>query len=220
MTTLKQSITRNSVSLGLFSIFTVGLIALTYVVTQERIAEQVRAFEVKALNEILPPSEHDNDLLETQVIVDDLPLLGLDSGHKAYIAFKQSQPVAAIIPAWAPDGYNGRISLLVGIRSNGELAAVRVITHRETPGLGDGIDTKVSNWIHQFKGLSLDNTSSTNWAVKKDGGQFDQFTGATITPRAIVAAVERCLLYFREHRTALFAEGTRQLQAHTQHKAN
>ncbi|MCL6417400.1 electron transport complex subunit RsxG [Aestuariirhabdus sp. Z084] len=213
MNTLTQSIARNSFSLGVFSIFTVGLIALTYVLTQQRIIEQVRAYEVKALNEIIPEEQHDNDLLSTLVMVDDLPLLGLDGQHKAYIAFDQSTPIAAILPVWAPDGYNGRISLLVGIRNNGELAAVRVITHRETPGLGDAIDTKVSDWIHQFEGLSLDNTESHAWAVKKDGGQFDQFTGATITPRAIVTAVQRSLVYFRAHRETLFAEGNKQLQA-------
>ncbi|RRJ85130.1 electron transport complex subunit RsxG [Aestuariirhabdus litorea] len=215
MTTLTQSITRNSVSLGLFSIFTVGLIALTYVMTQERIVEQVRAFEIKALNEIVPPDAYDNDLLQTLVTVDDAPLLGLDGSHKAYFAFHQQQPVAAILPVWAPDGYNGRISLLVGIHYNGELAAVRVITHRETPGLGDAIDTKVSDWIHQFQGLSLLNTAPRQWGVQKDGGQFDQFTGATITPRAIVGAVHRSLKYFDEHRDALFAEARLQFEQAT-----
>ncbi len=95
--------------------------------------------------------------------------------------------------------------MLVGIYNDGTLAGVRVINHKETPGLGDKIDASRSDWIKQFEGLSLENPSSAKWKVKKDGGAFDQFTGATITPRAVVRAVKGSLEYFKNHREALFA---------------
>jgi len=104
----------------------------------------------------------------------------------------------------APDGYGGPIRLLVGIRKSGELAGVRVVRHSETPGLGDFIEADKGDWIEQFEGLSLGDPPREQWAVKKDGGRFDQMTGATITPRAVVKAIRNALLYFREHRQALF----------------
>ena len=103
----------------------------------------------------------------------------------------------------APDGYAGAIKLLVGIRANGTLAGVRVISHKETPGLGDGIETKRSNWILGFNDTSLDKPDLHGWQVKRDGGQFDQLTGATITPRAIVKAVHQSLVYFKHNKQTL-----------------
>ena len=203
VTVLVRSITRNSLSLGLFSVLTVGLISLTYVLTGERIAEQVRTYEAKALMEILPENTHDNVLLDTTINLQPSKLLSTQRERKAFVAFKQNEPVAVILPAIAPNGYNGRIELLVGINNDGTLAGVRVVTHKETPGLGDKIDTKVTNWILTFTGKSITNPSAKGWAVKKDGGQFDQFTGATITPRAVVAAVYRALEYFKVNRDHL-----------------
>ncbi len=200
---LLATISRTSISLGLFSVLTVGLIALTYVMTEDRIADQVRRYEAKALMEILPESTHDNRLLDTTVIVPPSSLLSTQKPQKAYIALKNGQAVAVILHTTAPDGYNGRIGLLVGIRRDGSLSGVRVVTHKETPGLGDKIDTKVSPWIFGFSGKSLTNPTTAGWAVKKDGGQFDQFAGATITPRAVVSAVYRTLEYFNAHREQL-----------------
>ncbi|HEY5791334.1 MAG TPA: RnfABCDGE type electron transport complex subunit G, partial [Gammaproteobacteria bacterium] len=105
----------------------------------------------------------------------------------------------------APDGYSGAIRMLVGIRADGRVAGVRVISHKETPGLGDKIEPGKSDWSRSFVGRALGNPGSASWRVRKDGGVFDQFTGATITPRAVVAAVHRALLYYRDHREALFA---------------
>lgn len=201
--TLMKSMAKNSVSLGLFSVLTVGLIALTYVFTKDRITEQVRYYEAKALLEILPEETHDNNLLDTTLIIAPSKLLATQYERKAYVAFKQQQPVAVILPVVAPDGYNGRIDLLVGITSEGILTGVRVVTHKETPGLGDKIDTHVSKWIFDFTGKSIINPSNKGWAVKKDGGQFDQFTGATITPRAVVSAIYRALEYFHQHHAGL-----------------
>ena len=208
---LLRSIARNSFSLGLFSILTVGLIAFTYVSTRDRISEQVRTFEARALMEILPEKTHDNVLLDTQVPLKPSPLLATQEERHGYVAYQGNTPVAVILPAVAPDGYNGRIELLVGITMEGTLAGVRVVTHKETPGLGDKIDTKVSDWILGFKGKSFLNPTPKGWAVKKDGGQFDQFTGATITPRAVVAAVYRTLEYFKANQKYLMS--TQWLQA-------
>ncbi len=107
--------------------------------------------------------------------------------------------------AVAPDGYSGNIRLLVGVQADDTLSGVRVVAHRETPGLGDAIDEQRSDWVYGFDGKSLGNPPLAKWAVRKDGGHFDQLTGATITPRAIVRAVRRTLLYYRANREALYA---------------
>jgi len=117
----------------------------------------------------------------------------------------QGEPVALVIEALAPDGYSGTIRLLVGINIDGSLGGVRVVAHRETPGLGDAIEEERSDWILGFTGKSLQDPPLQKWAVKKDGGAFDQLTGATITPRAVVKAVRQALLYYRDQKDALFA---------------
>lgn len=202
---LIHSMIRNSLSLGLFALLTVGMVALTYVLTEQRIEAQVRRYEARALMEILPAGTHDNTLLDSTIRLKPSKLLATRQEKKAFVATLQGEPVAVILPAVAPNGYNGRIELLVGITRDGTLAGVRVITHKETPGLGDRIDTQVSPWILGFNGKSLNNPTPKGWAVKKDRGRFDQFTGATITPRAVVAAVYRALQYFRDNQAFLLA---------------
>ena len=114
-------------------------------------------------------------------------------------------PIALVMATTAPDGYSGSIRLLVGINIDGSLSGVRVVAHRETPGLGDAIDEDRSDWIRIFDGKSLQDPPEERWAVRKDGGAFDQLTGATVTPRAVVKAVRQALLYYREHQQALFS---------------
>ncbi|WP_163372537.1 electron transport complex subunit RsxG [Endozoicomonas acroporae] len=200
---LLQSIFRNSLGLGLFAVFTVGLISVTWIMTQDQIETQVRAYEAKALMEILPADTHDNVLVDSKIVLEPSPLLSSQDQRDAYIALNDGAVSAVILPVTAPDGYSGRIELLVGINRNGTLAGVRAITHKETPGLGDKINSNVTNWILGFVGKSLGNPVSEGWGVKKDGGEFDQFTGATITPRAVVAAVYRALQYFEANRKLL-----------------
>lgn len=212
MSLVAKAISNNSLRLGLFAILTVGLIALTFVFTQDRIAAQIRASEQRALADILPQNKYDNDLLQTYVTQPAEPLISQYEAFKVYVAFKQQQPTAIVMPVIAPDGYNGRINLLVGIDRSGNLTGTRVIAHKETPGLGDSIDIKVSSWIDSFRGKSLLNPNEEGWAVKKDGGEFDQFTGATITPRAVVSAIKRSLDYFDEHKETLFHKGTERLE--------
>ena len=157
---------------------------------------------LRQLQEILPPDSYDNALLQDTRITTLPAQLSPQGEDTLYIARRQGTPVAVIIPATAPNGYNGAIDLLVGVRSDGRLAAVRVSKHRETPGLGDGIDKSRGDWIDQFQGRSLGNPEK--WAVRKDGGPFDQLTGATITPRAIVKTVQDTLQWFEGHRDWVF----------------
>ena len=124
----------------------------------------------------------------------------------AYVARKNGKAHTIILPVTAPDGYTANIDMIVGIKLDGSLAGVRVVNHKETPGLGDKIEAKKHPWILQFPGLSLLNPKEDSWAVKKDGGEFDQFTGATITPRAVVRAVRLALTFFQKHGKELAAE--------------
>ncbi|MCW8827688.1 MAG: electron transport complex subunit RsxG [Gammaproteobacteria bacterium] len=193
--------------LGLFAVTGTALVALTQKGTAERIAENERQALLDNLHQVVPPALHDNDLYADTIKVRD-PLLGTDKPVTVYRARQSGQPVAAVIASIAPDGYGGGIKLLVGIRYDGTLSGVRVIGHKETPGLGDAIEAERSDWILGFSGRSLVDPAEPQWKVKKDGGVFDQFTGATITPRAVVQAVYNTLRYYQNHREELYASGT------------
>jgi electron transport complex protein RnfG len=196
---------KNALVLGLFAIATVGSVAILQQATEERIAKAEREAQVRALSEILPQGSYDNHLLDNSLELHD-PLLGSKSPQTAYIALKDGQPSAIILRATAPDGYSGAIHLLIGIQANGQLAGVRVLSHKETPGLGDKIELAKSAWIRSFEGKSLTHPKDEGWAVKKDRGEFDQFAGATITPRAVVKAVHKALQFFDANRQQLFAQ--------------
>ena len=189
----------------LFALVGTALVVLTFDNTRERIAANERATLLRKLHQLIPPELHDNTLLEDTLTVTDSTLLGTSEPVTVYRARKAAQPVALVITPVAPDGYSGSIKLLVGINVDGTLSGVRVVAHRETPGLGDAIDESRSDWIHLFDNRSLGDPPLERWGVKKDGGNFDQLTGATITPRAVVKAVRQALLYYRDHQEALFA---------------
>ena len=194
-----------TVILLLFAVIGTTLVAFTFDQTHEQIAANERATLLRKLHRLIAPDQHDNVLLEDTVSVRDEVLLGTDKPVMVYRARKDGEAVALVIAAIAPDGYSGSIKLLVGINVDGSLSGVRVVAHRETPGLGDAIDEVRSDWIHIFDGKSLQSPVTSRWAVKKDGGDFDQLTGATVTPRAMVKAVRNALLYYRDHQEALFA---------------
>ncbi|WP_221798410.1 electron transport complex subunit RsxG [Oceanobacter mangrovi] len=207
MKELLASIRKNAIGLGLFAVVTAGAIAVAQVGTADRIEHNLKLAQAKALNEIVPLGSYDNDLLADTVAVDERfnqQLLG-PIGEKAriHIARQDGKIKTLILPVVAPDGYTMEIGMLVGVNADGTVAGVRVISHRETPGLGDKIDLKKSNWVSEFEGKSLAQTGEDKWAVKKDGGVFDQFTGATITPRAVVGAVKHALMFFQQHQTQL-----------------
>lgn len=201
---LGQSITRNSVLLALFAVCTTVLISGTYLLTRDRIALEKRHAEERALLEIVPRDMHDNSMLDDVIPVGPAAAgLKLAEDKRIYLARQNGEVVTAIVPVTAPDGYTGAIDLVVGVNRDGSIAGVRVLSHRETPGLGDKIDLK-TEWILGFDGRSLGNPEPARWAVRKDKGDFDQFTGATITPRAVVAATLRGLQYADANRQRLF----------------
>lgn len=199
--------------LGVFAVIGTGLVAWTHQVTAEQIAENERAALLKTVHELIPPSMHDNDLYEDRIQVSAPDFLGTSAQLPVYRARKDGRPVAAVITTIAPNGYGGAIKLLVAVRYDGTVAGVRVLNQHETPGLGDAIETSRSNWIYSFNGKFIGNPPLKKWAVKKDNGVFDQFTGATITPRAVVGAVRDALLYFDAHRKELFQRESRKKEA-------
>jgi electron transport complex protein RnfG len=168
-------------------------------VIQLRLEEDLKA----SLEEVVPDELHDNDLLgDTVTLPSSNAYLGAAS-TVVYLARKQGAVSAVCFKFTAPDGYAGPINLVMGIDNKGEILGVRVISHVETPGLGDKIEITKSKWVLSFDGKSLDNLTFEQWAVKKDGGVFDQFAGATITPRKVVQAIRRGLEFYRAHQAEL-----------------
>ncbi|MGH1463395.1 MAG: electron transport complex subunit RsxG [Neptuniibacter sp.] len=190
----------STLAISFFAVVCAAVIAATQVSTKEKIAANEREFQAKALYEIVPRETIDNDMLS-----DTFEIQLAELGHKtpvtAFRARKNDLVKTVILPVVAPDGYSGNIHIIVGINADESVAGVRVLAHKETPGLGDKVETKKSDWVFSFDGKSK--TNDLHWAVKKDGGQFDQFTGATITPRAVVNAVGRALDYFAANRIQL-----------------
>ena len=203
-----KSIRSSSIALALFALATALVLSSVDNLTRDKIDYAERMAAQRALLEIVPPERHNNDLLlDSQPVPEAFwSVLGLDKGGNIYIARYNGQPIAAIIPTVTPDGYSGDIAMIIGVNSEGTIAGVRVVQHKETPGLGDKIDLKKNNWILSFDGKSLSNTATSEWAVKKDGGQFDQFTGATITPRAVINQVVATLVYFNQDSERLFTQ--------------
>ena len=206
--TLAKASFHTALNLLFFALIGTAILALTHSQTFDRIAQSEEAAKLKLIGQILPPALFDNDIIKNTISIAPDALLGTDSSTTAYLARLKDQPSALVLEAIAPDGYSGKITLLVAIKENGEIAGVRVIAHKETPGLGDYIEIAKSKWIKVFDGTSQVRYNDSDWKVKKDGGQFDYMSGATITPRAIVKAVHKALQYFTLHHDALFAATT------------
>lgn len=203
---LSKHVLRSAVLLGLFALVGTGLVALVFNTTEEPIADAERAYMLRSLNSVINRNLYDNDIFTDYIEVISVDLLGTDNPVPVFRARKNNQPVALAITPVARQGYVGPIRLLVGIDINGTVTGVRVLSHRETPGLGDAIEEKRSDWIYGFDGRSLNNPESKNWRVRRDGGVFDQFTGATVTPRAVVRAVHDALKYFEKNKERLFTQ--------------
>jgi electron transport complex protein RnfG len=196
---------RSTLLLVMFAVVGTGLVAMTYDATKERImANEHKALLLK-IRGLLPADRYNNNLLRDTVEVTAPEDLGVRGPSTVYLARKGVEPIAAIFASVAPDGYAGPIKLLVAVYYDGTLAGTRVLTHTETPGLGDYIEEGRSNWVQGFNGRSLGNPPPKQWKVTRDGGAFDQRTGATVTPRAIVKAVRKTLEYFLANRDKLFA---------------
>lgn len=201
----RRSMLKNALLLGAFAVLCVGLVAVVHQFTQARIEQAQREARGRLLLELLPPGSYDNHPLDAPVEVFEPKLLGKPQPAQAFVARLQGRATGVILPATAPDGYSGAIELLVGVSAEGRLLGVRVVAHKETPGLGDKIEPGKSDWLHGFDGRSLADPDEAGWKVKKDGGRFDQFAGATVTPRAVVKATHKALQYFDAHKAALLA---------------
>lgn len=180
------------------------LVTASWELSFERIAANERVRLLASLSSVLDPDLLDRDLDPVLITVEDPERLGTDEPVEVFVPMDGGRPIAAIFASIAPDGYNAPIDLLIGIDfSSGSITGVRVVNHRETPGLGDLIDIEKSDWILQFDGKLVDDPPATAWAVTKEDGVFDSMTGATVTPRAVIGAVHNTLLYFRDQRDAL-----------------
>lgn len=191
--TMLKTIRKHGITLALFAAGSTGLTAAINQMTKTTIAEQASLQQKALFDQVLPAERYNNALAQSCYLV-TAPELGKGE-HRVYIAKQDDKPVAAVLEATAPDGYSGAIQLLVGADFNGTVLGTRVTEHHETPGLGDKIELRLSDWITHFAGKKISGADDAHWAVKKDGGDFDQFTGATITPRAVVNAVKRAGLY-------------------------
>lgn len=202
---------RTALILAIFVVAFSGLLVAVFLSTREAIDAAAAAEKMKLIGEVLPPDVYDNDLLRDALPVPSSAALGSDEETTGYLGRKAGKASALVFEAVAPDGYSGKIRLLLAVAADGTLLGVRVTQHKETPGLGDYIDprkdrNKERPWIRQFDGLSLATVSDREWRVKKDGGHFDSVAGATVTPRAVIKAVHKALQYVEANRQRLFAE--------------
>lgn len=203
--------TRTALILFLFTVSFTAILASVYQLTRPAIEASAMAKKMRTIGDVLPAASYDNDLLRDTLELPPTLALGLDDVSTVYRARKAGEAAALVIEAVAPDGYSGKIRLLVGVLADGSLSGVRVTEHKETPGLGDYIDPKKDKakehpWISRFDGQSLEKRADRDWKVKKDGGQFDSVAGATISPRAVVKAVHKTLKFVAEHRDELYAK--------------
>ncbi|SFN61411.1 electron transport complex protein RnfG [Formivibrio citricus] len=206
---MKAMISNGVRGAGILAAFTVvftALMAGAYSLTREIVLKNEEQARTQLIAQTLPAGSYDNNLLaDTRLLsAEDSRRLGNDKPASIYLAKKGGKTVAAVLEAVAPDGYAGKIQLLVAVAANGNVLGVRVVTQQETPGLGDYIDAAKSNWIRQFEGKSLASPEVERWKVRKDGGVFDSNAGATISPRAVVGAVKRTLEYVVVNRTTIF----------------
>jgi Na+-translocating ferredoxin:NAD+ oxidoreductase subunit G len=205
MKRIARSTLQTAVNLVFFAVLGTAVLVSTYLLTHDAIRKSEEAEKLKLIMQIIPTTLFDNDIIQDTLLIPADPLLGNDGSTVAYRARLKGEPSAVVLEAIAPDGYSGKIWLILAVRTNGELAGVRVVAHKETPGLGDYIDLQKSPWIKGFDGKSRAVYKDADWKVKKDGGQFDYMAGATITPRAVIKAVNKALIYFEQNRDKLFA---------------
>lgn len=206
--TLAKASLHTALNLLFFALIGTALLALTYSLTHDRIAQSEENEKLKLIKQIVPETAYDNDIMKDTARLAADAMLGNDNETLVYRGRLKGQPSIAVIPAIAPDGYGGKINLIIAIHHDGRIGGVRVISHKETPGLGDYIEIARNNWITVFNDTSLENRKDSAWKVKKDGGAFDYMAGATVTPRAMVKAVHKALQYYALHRDELFAQPT------------
>lgn len=200
----EHSIIKSGITLAAIAGICTALVASTWQLTQDRIAANEQAWLEQSLQPALAGVFFDGGVSESMLVIPaphDLP--GNDDAV-IYRVYRDDAPVAALFVVTARDGYAGPIRILVGVRYDGAVTGIRIVEHRETPGLGDRIESSRSDWVLQFDGRSLGDPAFDLWAIRRDGGQFDQLTGASVTPRAVIGAIRETLLWFDANRDGLF----------------
>lgn len=204
--TFRLPMQKNSLILAIFAMVCTAIVGLVNELTSDKIKAQEQLQLLNTLHSIIEPDRYNNDITQDCVSLSST-LLGNTTNdkkvHIAYIARQDEQPIAIALTSTAPDGYNGNIELIIAVNMDDTISGVRVLKHQETPGLGDKVELRKSDWINSFTGRKLLSEQDDRWAVTKDNGMFDQFTGATITPRSVVNAVKKALVYFKDNKHSL-----------------
>jgi electron transport complex protein RnfG len=183
----------------------VVVVYLVMQLTAARIAHNEQAWLEAQINALVPSTSHDNDILADNIALSAPEFLGSNDPVIIYRARRNGLPIAAVMHTISPDGYGGPIELLVAVNYDGEIMGVRILSHHETVGIGNAFESRDSHWLNDFKGHSIHRPDTAGWNVRKDGGEFEQFTSATITPRAIIKAVQRALDFYQRYRDKVFA---------------
>jgi electron transport complex protein RnfG len=211
-----RPVTRSAATLTAIAAICTALVATTYELTDERIAANDKAWLEQSLQPVLAGLRFDNSLIDSRVTIRAPHGLPGPEDALVYRAYAGGSPVAALFVVTARNGYSGAIRLLIGIRVDGTITGVHALSHRETPGLGDGIERAKSDWIEQFAGRSLADPVVGEWRIRRDGGAFDQLTGASVTSRAVTNAVRETLQYFASERAVIFSSASDLEEANAQ----
>ncbi len=201
---LKKSIRKNAFILALFAMASTALVSIVHQLTKDRIASEVERVMNQRLNKLVASDKYNNSPTSDCILVTNHSRINQVSINKIHRMRKNKHPIALVFSSTAHDGYSGDINLLIALSNQDKLLGVEIINHRETPGLGDKIDSNKSNWLTQFNNVRLTSISEKSWRVKKDGGDFDALTGATVTPRATINAIFQTALYFKNNKDVLY----------------
>jgi len=200
-----KPVMKTGVTLAVIAAICTALVASTYQVTKARIAANEQAWLEQSLEPALSGVFFEGSVTESMLVIPTPHELPGPDDVVIYRVFAEQAPVAALFAVTARDGYAGPIRILLGIGYDGTVTGLRILEHRETPGLGDRIESSRSDWVFQFEGRALGDPELGGWALETDGGQFDQVTGASVTPRAVIKAMRETLLYFDANRDTVFS---------------
>lgn len=200
-----NSIWKSGITLAAIAAICTSLVAFTYHLTADRIAANDKALLEQSLAPALSDLFFDSGVSESRLVLSPPHELPGDEEALIYRIYAEGKPVAALFVVTARDGFAGPIRILLGVDMQGSITGIRILRHKETPGLGDKIESRRSDWVKQFPGRSIGNPEVTEWALRRDGGQFDALTGASVTPRAVVKAMRDTLVYFEANREQIFA---------------
>jgi electron transport complex protein RnfG len=202
---LAGSMLKSGVTLAVIAAICTALVAATFHLTKDRIAANDKALLEQSLQPALSDTFYEGGVSESRLVIPPPHDLPGSNAAIIYRVYAQDEPVAALFVVTARDGFSGPIQILLGVNFDGDVTGLRILKHRETPGLGDKIESKRSDWVHQFAGRSLRDPLLAQWSIQRDGGAFDALTGASVTPRAVVKAMRDTLIYFDAHRDEIFA---------------